>query len=605
MHRMLNLKPRGHVQADLFYGERLEALGQEQRDALKMRRRMQVVLLLAVALAAALALLALRNHVSWWMPALPLVCLLVVPRYTRLLRRLARIAALIEFHTSGLQRSLGEAKKTSDSGEDLWRPGHLYQSDLNILGPSSLFSLLATVRTRAGRTQLAEFLLSSPELAACRARQDSIQELTRQTGLREELGTLGDSAGTSLPSPQFEAWLRAAPVSFRPIVRPLLIATTSLSIAGLVMVATGPLSPSLLWPNIAAVFAIQAAVVLRLRKDVVPALARAKPLHGEVDTLRRGLLLLQERSYATAKLQQLQAGASQPSLASDELQHFQTLLTLLDQRAREWIYLPSLLLCMGTQTAISLERWRQQHGANLARWSQIWGEFEALNALATYAFEHPQNTYPDLLSDGDPTFKATGLCHPLLSPKTCVPNDISLNSEIRMYLISGSNMAGKSTLLRSVGANAVLAFAGAPIPAISARISLCTVCASIGLSDSLADGRSKFLAEVERIERTLAATRGDLPVLFLIDEIFSGTNTTDRHKATEGILTALLDRGALGAISTHDLALTALVEQANLRGINVHMASPDAADPLDFDYKLKPGVNTTSSAAAILRLVGL
>lgn len=593
------------MQADLFYRERLEALGREQRDALTMRRRLQLVLLLAVALAAALALLALRSHVSWGTTALPLACLVVVPRYTKLLRRLARVGSLIELHTSGLRRCLGEEKETGDTGEDLRRPGHLYQSDLNILGPGSIFSLLATVRTDAGRKRLADFLLSPPEIGTCRSRQEGIRELTPQTHLREDLGTLGDSAGRSLPSPQFEAWVDAAPISFHPVVRPLLVATTALSIAGLMMSSTGPLSASLLWPNIAAVFAIQAAVVLRLRNSVVPMLARAKRLHGEVDTLRRGLLLLEKDSFAAAKLRELQAEVSEPCRASDELQRLQNLLTLLDQRAREWIYLPSLLLCMGTQTAISLERWRQQHGADLKRWTKAWGEFEALNALATYAFEHPQNAYPDLLSEGEPIFEATGLCHPLLSPETCVPNDISLNSEVRLYLISGSNMAGKSTLLRAIGANAVLAFAGAPIPATSARISLCIVCASIGLSDSLSDGRSRFLAEVERLERTLAATDGKLPVLFLVDEVFSGTNTTDRYTATEGILTALVDRGALGAISTHDLALTALVSHAHLSGINVHMASPDPSDPLGFDYKLKPGVNTASSVEAILRMVGL
>jgi DNA mismatch repair ATPase MutS len=170
-------------------------------------------------------------------------------------------------------------------------------------------------------------------------------------------------------------------------------------------------------------------------------------------------------------------------------------------------------------------------------------------------------------------------------------------------------MAGKSTLLRAIGTNAVLTLAGAPIPADSARISPLKLCASLALTDSLADGKSKFLAEVERLHAILSvASAGGAAepakVLFLIDEIFSGTNSLDRCTAAQAIIHSLIAAGAIGALSTHDLALTEIATPA-LHGINVHMASPNPEDPLAFDYILKPGVNTSSSALAILRLIGL
>ncbi len=165
-------------------------------------------------------------------------------------------------------------------------------------------------------------------------------------------------------------------------------------------------------------------------------------------------------------------------------------------------------------------------------------------------------------------------------------------------------MAGKSTLLRSVGINAALSYAGAPVRAQSLRLTPLTLGASIALTDSLAEGKSKFLAEVERLSSIVTASRA-APVLFLIDEIFSGTNSLDRQIAAKAVLDALLRNGAIGALSTHDLALTDLVSAATVPGALVHMASPDPADPLAFDFRLKPGTSFTSSAPAILRLIGL
>jgi DNA mismatch repair ATPase MutS len=243
----------------------------------------------------------------------------------------------------------------------------------------------------------------------------------------------------------------------------------------------------------------------------------------------------------------------------------------------------------------------------MRRWLDAWSEFEALNALATYAFEHPENVYPEILApslgqDSAPAFVATALNHPLLPKATAVANDIRLDSNSRFYVISGSNMAGKSTLLRAIGVNAVLAFAGAPIPAESAHISPLRLCSSLALTDSLAEGKSKFFAEADRI-RAILAVAAEAPTLFLIDEIFSGTNSLDRLAASDAILRALIGRGAIGALSTHDLALTAIADDPGLHGLNLHMASPSNEDPLAFDYRLRPGINTASSARAILRLL--
>jgi DNA mismatch repair ATPase MutS len=236
-------------------------------------------------------------------------------------------------------------------------------------------------------------------------------------------------------------------------------------------------------------------------------------------------------------------------------------------------------------------------------WLRSWAEFEALNSLAAYTHENPENGFPEV-TQGDANFEAQDLGHPLLQRADCVVNDVELNRKTRFYVISGSNMSGKSTLLRAIGVNAVLASAGAPVRASALRMSRLSVCASMSVVDSLMNAKSRFLAEVDRLRQTIDAAT-NRPVLFLVDEIFSGTNSRDRRIAAEAVLRTLVDRGAIGALSTHDLALAEIPAEAEQVGINVHMGARDGGGPMDFDYRLKTGVTTESNALAIARMAGV
>jgi DNA mismatch repair ATPase MutS len=264
----------------------------------------------------------------------------------------------------------------------------------------------------------------------------------------------------------------------------------------------------------------------------------------------------------------------------------------------------SLWLAAGTQLVLATERWRSAHKKDFEDWLDAWAEFEALNALACYAYEHPEDEFPELVK-GRARFEAKDMRHPLLPRERCVGNDLVLNDATAFYLISGSNMAGKSTFLRAMGLNAVLAGAGVPVRARDARISVFNICASISIADSLAEGKSKFLAEVERLRTSISATEADRPVLFLIDEILSGTNSRDRRVAAEFVISALVAGGAVGALSTHDLVLTEIAVNPALRGVNVHMQGENPDEPLDFDYRLKPGILRQTNALAIVKLMGI
>jgi DNA mismatch repair ATPase MutS len=233
------------------------------------------------------------------------------------------------------------------------------------------------------------------------------------------------------------------------------------------------------------------------------------------------------------------------------------------------------------------------------------GEFEALGSLAAYRYEHPDDPFPEVLDAGTTAFDGIALGHPLIAAAQMVRNDVGLSGARRLLVVSGSNMSGKSTLLRTVGINTVLAMAGAPVRATSLRLTPLAIGATLRIQDSLQEGRSRFYAEITRVRALADLTRGPVPLLFLLDELFQGTNSHDRVIGAAGVLRSLLDRGAIGLVTTHDLALTAVATDLAPRAENVHFEDRFEAGDLHFDYRMKPGPVTRSNAIALMRAVGL
>ena len=516
---------------------------------------------------------------------------------------------LLALYDAALGRTDGSQTQSGRIGPKA-AADHLYARDLDLLGPNSLFGLLATVRTTVGEEGLLHYLLEPTLHEQACLRQQAIRELAPQTALREQIALLGASNVQRISATLIDDWLLEPAPAFHPAFRPALFMT---AVFILILLSSGFSHPqrwSAIAPNLAAVIAIQTSICFLLRRRVAPLLATSVRLQQSVRLFTEGLELLDSLSFSSEKLRALQRQARVPHGAVHEMRRLQNLLSIVEQRGYPYFLPLSLLLAAGVQTAISLARWKGQRAPAMRLWLSAWSEFEALNAIATYAFEHPPgdgaNCWPQLLPpDAPPYFEAKALAHPLLAG--AVANDISLghlpSSSAHFYLISGSNMAGKSTLLRSIGINAVLAYAGAPVRAQSLALTPLVLGASLALTDSLAEGKSKFLAEVERLAAIVDASKA-APVLFLVDEIFSGTNSADRATAAAAVLNKLLEHAAIGALSTHDLVLTRLATVEN-KGINMHMASPDASDPLAFDYRLKPGINTSSNALAIIRMLGL
>jgi DNA mismatch repair ATPase MutS len=262
----------------------------------------------------------------------------------------------------------------------------------------------------------------------------------------------------------------------------------------------------------------------------------------------------------------------------------------------------ALVLLWHAHLGFMVERWRLRSGRHIGEWIDAVGEIEALSSIAGYSAEHPEDVWPELV-DGGPLFDGKGITHPLLPAG--VRNDMSLTSQMRLLVVSGSNMSGKSTMLRSVGLNVVLAWAGIPVRAESLRVSSLTVGAAMRVQDSIQDGKSRFYAEITRIRQIMDMASGPVPLLFLLDELLSGTNSHDRRIGAEAIVRSLVQSGAIGMVTTHDLALANIAQQLAPHATNVHFEDHVEDGRISFDYTMRPGVVEKSNALELMRSVGL
>jgi len=413
-----------------------------------------VVLAIAVALFLMLGFYAIRQQVSFWWPSVPIpVAAVSVRRYRQVRQSRFRMWRLKCFYERAVQRIQGNWAGTGVTGEEFSDPDHVYATDLNILGEGSLFELLCIVRTSIGQRGLANYLLEAPVPEETLLRQEAVRELRGRADLRERVVSLGEFDFLESKWSTFEEWLNSPALWFARHL-PILTAVTSALLAGIVLAGLIGLIP---WINVAIwispLVAFHSVVGLIFRSRVNRMHAWVRPVSAETQVLREGLQLLEGEQFRSVKLRRL---TDQVRNGTDSVRRLERLLNALNERHKDWFYGPSLVLLAGTQLCMAIELWRREHGESLRIWLHAWAEFEALNALAAYAYENPDNTFPEFTSD-EVCFEAQALGHPLLSHTSCVVNDVELNRKSRFYVVSGSNMSGKSTLLRAIGLNAVLA----------------------------------------------------------------------------------------------------------------------------------------------------
>jgi hypothetical protein len=592
-------------------------LTSHRAEAAALRTRERTISIARIALFAAAAIIAIVHFSAWIViPIVGFIALMIA--HDRTITRRRRADAAARFCERGIERLSGQWQGKGVGGSGYASEHHPFAGDLDLFGKGSLYEWLCVAATGAGRATLATWLLHPGDAtgADVRERQAAVDELRELIDLREEIAIVAAEVAHDVEEAKLDEWSRGEMLLQGGVERVAAMVIASLTAIALILGvpsliarfvnATNPgtmpqVSPLWSLPLLVmiVVVALFARTVSSRVAQVVGAVERREPALA----LLAGLLsILERQSFTSPRLAALHARLERDGVtASRQIERLRKLVALLDARRNQFFAPFALLLLWSTHIAFAIERWRAESGSEIVRWIATIAEIEALLSLASFAFEHPAFVMPEIV-EGDALFDGDAIGHPLIPDDRRVANDVSIGGDLRLLIVSGSNMSGKSTLLRAIGVNTILALAGAPVCAARLRVSPMAVGASISLNDSLQEGASRFYAEILRIRDIL---RMKPPLLFLLDEVLGGTNSHDRRIGAAAIVRSLVARGAIGLATTHDLALAQIAEELAPRAANVHFEDRIEEGRVIFDYKKRPGVVTKSNALELMRAVGI
>jgi hypothetical protein len=601
-----------------IYSQRLEHRRADIAAGERRHRNLGYWRLAAAVCAAAIVWLALvhkSSSILWAaLPAAAFVALALA--HERLLRTQERRRRAALFYERGLARLDGLWPGTGETGDRYLDPAHPYAQDLDLFGKGSVFELLCTARTHVGEETLARWLLAPAGPATVRARNQAVDELRPGIDLREDLDIVAEDARTGVDPASLAAWGEAPGLLGPGRGRAVAWALTALGLLGLAsflisnaaqlgFLAVSPSHSALLRDFFLIALLVNATYLYRSRKRTAAVVGAVDEAAHELSLLSETLVRLERESFHSPLLAELRASldaAGDPP--SKRLARLQRIMQYLDSRDHLLVRAAEPFVLWTTHLAFAVESWRRQSGKAVRRWLAAVGEIEALSSFASHAFEHPGDPFPEF-ADESAWLECEGAGHPLIAEDRVVRNDVRIGGPLRLLVVSGSNMSGKSTLLRTLGVNVALAQAGAPVRARRLRLSPLALGASIRINDSLQGGVSRFYAEILRLRQILDGTAAGLPVLFLIDELLNGTNSHDRRIGAEALVRGLVERGAIGLITTHDLALATIADILGERAANVHFEDRIEDGRIHFDYLLRPGVVRKSNAIELMRSVGL
>jgi hypothetical protein len=531
---------------------------------------------------------------------------------------------LLAVNQRAQQRVTGHARVLPDDGADLTeeiageapneaaaRRVRTLADDLDLFGRASLFQRISVAHTRFGRSALGHALLAEPDAARIGKRQAAVQALAPELELRQRLealaravtrGKTGPTVAAALDPEPLLKWAESSP---RLLAKPALIwAARALATVnvGLVVAAWLGLLPG---SYVVAPLVLSLFLILATRNDAAAAFAAVATREGALAGYDKLLEAIETSSADAELLNELRArlrqGNATPSRAMGQLR---AAVSYFELRYQGLIYpFANLFLLWDVHCTVKLEGWQQRFGKAARDWFLVLGELEGLSSLAGLAFDEPAFCFPKLVDE--PRFLAENLAHPLIPAASRVGNDLTLPGRSSALLVTGSNMSGKSTLLRSLGVAYALANSGGPVCASRLEIGPLRLATSLRIRDSLEEGVSHFYAELHKLKAVLDATEEPLPVLFLLDEILHGTNSRERQIGARWMLAQLLERGALGAVSTHDMELCRLSPELMTHTRLVHLREDVQGQEMTFDYRLREGPVSEGNALRLMRRIGL
>jgi hypothetical protein len=558
------------------------------------------LLFLAVSVVSGGWIVTTRISAIYWVLLPVSLLILLAIAHERVIRAIRKGSRKIAFYERCLARIGNKWMGTGETGDRFSDPSHPYARDLDVFGAGSLFELLCTARTRAGEEILANWLLAPALPDEVRLRNAAVTELSNRLDLREDLAVVGKDFRSGVNPEALVMWGEGASVLNPGFLQILLLVLGLLWICSLIAWAAFDLRyPALL------ISIVNAGVASRFHQRTSKSASAIEEAAHDLKLLSQVLARIEREKFSSSKLVSLHAVLQKDGVVSSQsIARLNRLVDFLVSRRHLAVKVLDPFVFWSLQWTLAIESWRKKFGRAIAPCLASLGEIEALSDLAGYAYEHPQDAFPEFTDEG-PLFDAEGLAHPLIPEGRAIRNDLILGNNLRLIIISGPNMAGKSTFLRSIGINAVLAQCGAPVRANKLRLSRLAVGASVCVLDSLQGGISRFYAEITRLKVIADLTDGPLPVLFLLDELLQGTNSHDRRIGAEAVVRNLLKRGAVGLLTTHDLALAEIAAPLGATAANFHFEDHLENGKLRFDHRLSPGIVQTSNALQLMRSIGL
>lgn len=489
-------------------------------------------------------------------------------------------------------------------GNEFYKDEHPYAGDLDIFGRASLYQYINRTHSQQGNQLLADWLLAPASAAVIHARQKAALELMQQTNWRQELQAHGSSSTITIATEKkMEEWLKEGNQFIDKKIWHLICFIFP-------MIATGTLIGFMLdvitYQRFLQALFVFTLIAFAITRMIVPLYRKLNKITGQMEVLSNSIACIEQAEFKDPLLVELKYQFhSGSNKASQQILQLKNIFNRFDYRLNPVVFIPlNIFLLWDLQQVLQLEKWKQKNNQQINHWFHSLAQLEALNSIATLAFNHPHWSFPILKTD-EPTFVAEQLGHPLIDEQKNVLNDFSTTGKEQINLITGSNMAGKSTFLRSIGVNMVLAGMGAPVCAKKLTVTPLKVMSSMRIKDNLEESTSTFYAELKKLKQIIDAVNNNEAVFILLDEILRGTNSNDRHTGSKALIKQLLHHKATGILATHDLELANLAHEFPASIHNYHFDVQVNADELFFDYKLKRGICQSMNASILMKKIGI
>lgn len=528
----------------------------------------------------------------------------LVVKHNRLLDRRKRSLLLIEINENAGKRLDGGWTAFPDDGADFADENHAYSGDLDIFGKGSLYQWVNTCKTYIGRQKLKSAFLERPRnVDEIYERQKAIDELAGKLKWRQRFMSEGLLISDKVENPgALIAWCKEKYELFRK--PPVILFLRILPLITVLTVFSVFLIPGISYYIPVSLLIVQFLILKLKSGQCAKIFSTAEKYREDIKIYEKMLRSVENLKCSSGYLKALKSSMQDEDLhsASEQVKKLTGITDWISGRWNGFYLIFDIITLWDYQLLIALEKWKAKSGGRLNTWLEVIGELEALSSLAVIRFDHPGWVMP-VVSQGCPVFQAEGLGHPLLSENR-VCNTLRLEETARILLITGSNMSGKSTLLRTAGISLVLAYAGSPVCAKSFYCSMMDLYTCMRVSDNIEKSISSFYAELLRVKMVIEAVEAGKPVFFLLDELFKGTNSADRHTGARVLINKLSKANILGLVSTHDLELGELAESNGNIG-NYHFREYYEENRIHFDYILRPGISTTRNAIYLMKMAGI